>query len=190
MAGSLRRSKKFRPRASIKKKKKGRLQGHRTKLPVELRQDTTDLSTKLDSVEVWGINDTVKDNYLQSGLVSNPNVGLGRNTSGQDTVQENAEPFLDDIDAGVDVDDDFKAALGQQRSTGPAPLSKLTTQQTLVVERLMCAHGTDIEAMVKDRKLNQLLLPASKLKKMIQAYNTFESKPGARCCFRVPRKGL
>ena len=40
---------------------------------------------------------------------------------------------------------DFKSVLGQQSSKGPALPSKLTTHQTQVVERLIDAHGDDVE---------------------------------------------
>ena len=40
---------------------------------------------------------------------------------------------------------DFKQALGQQSSTGPAPPSKLTTHQTQIVKALIEAHGDDVE---------------------------------------------
>ena len=40
---------------------------------------------------------------------------------------------------------DFKQALGQQSSTGPAPPSKLTTHQTQIVKALLEAHGDDVE---------------------------------------------
>ena len=40
---------------------------------------------------------------------------------------------------------DFKQALGQQSSTGPAPPSKLTTHQMQIVKALIEAHGDDVE---------------------------------------------
>lgn len=42
--------------------------------------------------------------------------------------------------------------------------------------------------MVRDQKLNTMLLPASKLRKMIRSYR--EVGDGARCSFRVPNKRL
>lgn len=67
------------------------------------------------------------------------------------------------------------------------------------------AHGpNNVEAMVKDIKLNRMLLPASKLKKMIEADDFWGRRPGkpsldqvgvegkgrGRCGFRMPRKSL
>ena len=45
-----------------------------------------------------------------------------------------------------------------------------------------------MQAMVKDRKLNPMLLPASKLRKLIEAYQL--SGSNGRCQFRVPQKHL
>ena len=53
-------------------------------------------------------------------------------------------------------------------------------------------HGlhyvVSLQAMVKDTKLNPMLLPASKLKKLIAAHALHAGK--GRCGFRVPNKGL
>lgn len=46
------------------------------------------------------------------------------------------------------------------------------------------------QGMVKDRKHNSMLLPASKLKKMLHAYDLYGSQPGSRCGFRTPHKHL
>ena len=40
---------------------------------------------------------------------------------------------------------DFKQALGQQSSKGPAPPSKLTAHQTQIVKALIEAHADDVE---------------------------------------------
>ena len=47
-----------------------------------------------------------------------------------------------------------------------------------------------LQGMVKDRKLNSMLLPASKLGRMLQAYELHSQRDGARCGFRVPNKRL
>ena len=52
------------------------------------------------------------------------------------------------------------------------------------------SHLLDVQAMVKDRKLNSMLLPASKLKQMLRSYEAFGQLRGARCAFRVPNKRL
>lgn len=40
---------------------------------------------------------------------------------------------------------DFKQALGQQSSRGPAPPCKLTAHQTQIVKALIEAHADDVE---------------------------------------------
>jgi len=45
-----------------------------------------------------------------------------------------------------------------------------------------------LQAMVKDSKLNSMLLPASKLKKLLAAHALHGSR--GRCGFRVPNKRL
>ena len=57
-----------------------------------------------------------------------------------------------------------------------------------------CAQGSKqtkllAQAMVKDRKLNAMLLPASKLKNLVASYNKYGSSKG-RHGFRVPQKRL
>ncbi|DBA86243.1 TPA: hypothetical protein ACH3X1_005745 [Trebouxia sp. C0004] len=115
--------------------------------------------------------------------------GFGRNTGTKDVIQERASEF-DDIDAQIEVDDDFKQVLGQRGSKGPAPPSKLTTHQTQIVKALIEAHADDVQAMVKDHKLNSMLLPASKLKQLLRSHSMYSQNPAARCGFRVPTKRL
>jgi nucleolar protein 16 len=77
---------------------------------------------------------------------------------------------------------------GRERRSGKAPPQKLTTHQTTIVQKLVEAHGADIEGMVMDSKLNRMLLPASKLRKMVAAFHMYSERE--RCNFRVPSKRL
>jgi Ribosome biogenesis protein Nop16 len=83
---------------------------------------------------------------------------------------------------------DMRTFEGRERRSGKALPQKLTTNQTAVVRRLLEAHGTDIEAMVRDTKLNRMLIPAGKLRKMIAAFHLWNERE--RCGFRVPTKRL
>lgn len=189
MGGSLRRSKKYRPKVTIKKKTKGRLQGVRAKLPNELSDHRPSLPSKLGPIADWKVDNNTNTNYARQGFLTDANVGFGRNLGNKDSIQETAAEFVD-IDAQVEIDDDFKQVLGQRGSKGPAPPAKLTAHQTQIVKALTEAHGNDVEAMVKDCKLNTMLLPASKLKHMLRAHAMYSQKPGGRCSFRVPHKKL
>lgn len=53
---------------------------------------------------------------------------------------------------------------------------------------LLDKHGDDFAAMVRDTKLNKMLLPQGKLKRMAAAFSKFP--PGARVAFQQPKKGL
>ncbi|DBB09982.1 hypothetical protein WJX82_006774 [Trebouxia sp. C0006] len=189
MGGSLRRSKKTRPKVTIKKRTKGRLQGVRAKLPNEISDRRPSLPSKLGNTADWKISNNTNTNYANQGFVTDANEGFGRNTGTKDVIQERASEF-DDIDAQIEVDDDFKQVLGQRGSKGPTPPSKLTAHQTQIVKALIEAHADDVQAMVKDHKLNSMLLPASKLKQMLRSHSMYSQNPAARCGFRVPNKRL
>ncbi len=64
-------------------------------------------------------------------------------------------------------------------------LQSNTCGQVLAMSRLML-----LQAMVKDHKLNSMLLPASKLKQMLRSHSMYSQNPAARCGFRVPNKRL
>ncbi|KAL3159654.1 hypothetical protein ABBQ38_010063 [Trebouxia sp. C0009 RCD-2024] len=189
MGGSLRRSKKTRPKVTIRKRTKGRLQGVRAKIPHEISDKRPSLSSKLGHIADWHTTSNTNTNYANHGFMTDANTGFGRNLGNKDVIQEKASEF-DDINATVEVDDDFKQALGQQSSKGPAPPCKLTAHQTQIVKALIEAHADDVEGMVKDRKLNSMLLPASKLRQMLRSHAAFSERHGARCAFRVPNKRL
>ena len=48
--------------------------------------------------------------------------------------------------------------------------------------------GVRVQAMVRDSKLNSMLLPASKLRKLLASYRLVGDR--GRCPFRVPSKRL
>lgn len=86
---------------------------------------------------------------------------------------------------------DFKAEiLGEVRSSGPALPAKLTSTQQRIFEGLLAAHGDDLEAMARDKKLNPMLLTAGKLRKMLLSYEAFKDRPQAKTPFRTPHKRL
>ena len=85
------------------------------------------------------------------------------------------------------LDLDLRAALGYQVRSQPE-VHPLTAQQRRVIERLIAKHGSDTDGMVRDRKLNQMLLPAGKLRTMMRAYEAHP--PGAPVRFQGPKKGL
>lgn len=48
---------------------------------------------------------------------------------------------------------DFAAAMGQQRPSGPAPPPRLTSHQRQIMQRLVAAHGDDVEVGCRDAEL-------------------------------------
>jgi hypothetical protein len=85
------------------------------------------------------------------------------------------------------TDPDLIAALGMQCGARKLP-DPLTTKQRQVVSELICRHGDDIDKMVRDSKLNKMLLPASKLKRMIESYHLHSA--AQRVPFQQPKKRL
>ena len=86
---------------------------------------------------------------------------------------------------------DFRAEiLGEVRSSGPAPPAKLTSTQQRIFEGLLSAHGGDLEAMARDKKLNPMLLTVGRLRKMLLSYEAFRDRPQSKTPFRTPHKRL
>mmetsp|Transcript_11264 Transcript_11264/g.33849 ORF Transcript_11264/g.33849 Transcript_11264/m.33849 type:complete len:188 (-) Transcript_11264:187-750(-) len=186
MGGSLRRSKKYRPKLTIRKKRTALTRG---KTPIEITQGKAAVAEKLGKQPEWSQLKNFADNYETAGLLSDANAGFGRNlkTDALQSVVADAEE-REATGAVAELDEDFDAACSKQRPSGPAPPQRLTAHQRAIVSRLLDAHGDDVEAMVRDRKLNSMLLPGSKLQRMIMAYRMYSDKGGVD--FRVPTKRL
>lgn len=82
----------------------------------------------------------------------------------------------------------LRCALLQVRSTGKAAPKRLTTHQRQIVGRLLAAHGDDIAAMARDRKLNSMQHPEGVLRALVESYQHW--KEGSGVDFRVPHKRL
>lgn len=76
----------------------------------------------------------------------------------------------------------------QMRSSGKAAPKRLTTHQRQIVGRLLAAHGDDVAAMLKDRKLNSMQHSEGVLRALIESYRYW--KEGSGVDFRVPHKRL
>jgi hypothetical protein len=69
----------------------------------------------------------------------------------------------------------------------------LTSTQAAVISRLVAAHGpTDLAAMARDTKRNRMLLPPSKLRLLVAAWEAagVAGEGGVRCRFSAPIKSL
>ena len=82
----------------------------------------------------------------------------------------------------------WRAALGEK---GDAPPRRLTTKQTEIVRRLVEAHGEDVQAMWRDRKLNDMQHTPAVLRGMLVSYLAhpkLQQQGGGARDFRAPIK--
>ena len=121
------------------------------------------------------------------GFASDLNLGTGRNRKSDAFATKAAQ--LADVDVTEQtLDEDLKVAMAQQRSTGKAAPKRPTPRQRQIVERLLAAHGSDIDAMFRDKRLNAMQHSKGVLQEMIEACDYWSGKTGVD--FRVPNKGL
>lgn len=131
-------------------------------------------------------------NYESSGLVLDATARFGRN-SRRDRIQQLAaaregDGGGDEPAAEEQLDDDLVAAMAQVRSSGKAAPKRLTPRQRQIVQRLLEAHGDDVAAMSRDRRLNPMQHSRGVLEGMIAAFEHW--KEGSGVDFRVPTKRL
>jgi nucleolar protein 16 len=131
-------------------------------------------------------------NYESSGLVLDATARFGRN-SRRDAIQQMAEARGAEGDgdgpaAEGPLDDDLVAAMAQVRSSGKAAPKRPTQRQRQIVQRLLEAHGQDVGAMSRDRRLNPMQHSRGVLEGMIAACEHWKEDGGVD--FRVPTKKL
>ena len=137
---------------------------------------------------VWDPDEHIEANYEQMGFVADLNAGTGRNRK-TDIIAEKAAALQEDEDIkDDDLDDDLRVAMAKQRSTGKAAPKRPTPRQRQLVERLQAAHGDNIIAMAKDRKLNKMQHSKGQLESLIESCEYWAGKTGVD--FRVPNKRL
>ncbi|KAK9836614.1 hypothetical protein WJX74_004416 [Apatococcus lobatus] len=184
MGGSRRKLKKTIPVVSRKKRRNASATAAK-KLPAEIKEARPSMPEKLGSDVDWHTEQRFKDNYAAAGLMPDPNFGFGRNATPNLIEAAMARDAADDAQA--ESDDDLRAAEGKMRRSGPAAVQPLTANQQQIITRLLDAHGDDTHAMSRDRKLNVMLLPPARLRKMIESHAVFAGRSGVRCSFRAPK---
>lgn len=134
----------------------------------------------------WDEQDFIEGNYERMGFAADVNLAHGRNARG-DALAARAAALAD---AGEEpaIDEDLAVAMAQQRASGKAPPKRPTPRQRAIVARLVAAHGDDVAAMVRDRKLNAMQHSTGQLQALIQGCEYWEGKTGVD--FRVPNKSL
>ena len=229
MGRSLRRAKRYRTKVRVGVEKKHKNVKAPAPLELTLEAGAAALAVKLPKLfsesaaggeegegggapttTIWNPSRPLTKNYAAVGVAADANARYGRNRRPSDLKvkanNDDGEGEGEENDGGDDdLDDDLRAVSGLPRKhSARAPAPKLTSTQERVISALRSAHGSDVEAMVKDIKLNRMLLPASKLKKMIEADDFWGRRPGkpsldevgiegkgrGRCGFRMPRKSL
>lgn len=149
-------------------------------------QEVLAARTGIDGDRAWSTGDTTKRNYRGSGVLLDPNAACARG----DKAAAGRAPECEDRGnrEDSDLDDDLRSALGRRSKSGSRPPSGLTATQRDVIVALHAKHGDDVEAMTLDRRLNRMLLPASKLRRMLAAFRAHPSGGSVR--FQQPKRKL
>lgn len=148
----------------------------KAKKPHELSREDNSTAKRLGEELSWKETNTLVHNYEQLGLVLDPNEGFGRNhTAPPVKTKEEREAAQEET---YSDDDEFRALCSKVRKTGKAQPPRLTSHQRQIIQRLIAKHGDDVEAMVRDTKLNSMLHSAGKLKEMIAAFQFWGQNSG------------
>lgn len=183
MGGSLRRHKKSKPRIIKRQKKKKFV---KSDVPQDLVHNAEEIKLKMGISPDWDDQQHIEANYEAAGLMSDVNAAFGRNAR-RDVLREKAEADPASLEAEIQ-DDELKAAFAQVRSTGKAAPKRLTSHQRQIVGRLVAAHGDDVAAMQRDRKLNSMQHSLGVLGALLESFAYW--KEGSGVDFRVPNKRL
>eukprot|EP00892_Ulva_mutabilis_P012910 jgi/Ulvmu1/9992/UM059_0041.1 len=178
MGRSRRRMKKDAPKVRVGVVKRSKKL--KAPVPKDIAAGCPALAAKLQKDCTWETCTTPTTNYQQNGLINEVNRIKAPETDA-------ASPESDD-DAAATSDQDLQRVLSMQHPSGPRAPDPLTANQRRVVAALVAAHGDNLQAMARDRKLNKMLLPASKLKRMIASAQIY--KAGDRVRFQQPKRGL
>lgn len=185
MGRSRRRMKKTATKVKVGVVKRKKIQ--KAKVPKELTEGRADVEKRLNQKPEWEEEATLTANYRANRFVLDPNEGFGRNQrpaplkSKEEREAEDGETFSDD--------DEIRAATGKVRKTGRAAPKALTAHQKQIVQRLLDAHGEDVQAWFRDTKLNRMQHSEGKLRELLESFNFYKDRPANdRHDFRAPRK--
>ena len=173
MSRSLRKLKKTKAKVKVGVVKRSK----KTKAPVpqEISSSRPDIAAKLQQSIQWSKEKTPTSNYQENGFMNDPNKEFSK--FGKVAAEDNDKE-----------DDDMRSAFGVPSISGRRLPDPLTSKQREVIARLIEKHSNDVACMVVDRRLNKMLLPASQLTRMIEAFNLHPA--GSRVPFQQPKKKL
>lgn len=134
----------------------------------------------------WNQAGNIDSNYEHIGFAADVNAGTGRNR--RSDILANKVPQIPDHQLDASLDEDLKVAMARQRNSGKAPPKRPTPRQRHLIERLLAAHGSNIAAMFKDRKLNAMQHSEGVLQSLIESCDYWRGKTGVD--FRAPIKSI
>lgn len=134
----------------------------------------------------WNQAGNIESNYEHIGFAADVNSGTGRNR--RSDILANKVPQIPDHQIDASLDEDLKIAMAQQRDSGKAPPKRPTPRQRQLIERLLAAHGSNVTAMVRDRKLNAMQHSEGVLQSLIESCDYWRGKTGVD--FRAPIKSI
>ncbi|KAG7669887.1 hypothetical protein Ndes2526A_g06189 [Nannochloris sp. 'desiccata'] len=183
MGGSLRRHKRHNPKVRKRKHKKP---ATKSLLPKEVTAQLPDIKKKLGIDPTWNQAGNIESNYEHLGFAADVNAGTGRNR--RSDILANKVPQIPDDQLDASLDEDLKVAMAQQRNSGKAPPKRPTPRQRQLIERLLAAHGSNVAAMVRDRKLNAMQHSEGVLQSLIESCDYWRGNTGVD--FRAPIKSI
>ncbi|KAF8065911.1 hypothetical protein HT031_002972 [Scenedesmus sp. PABB004] len=147
----------------VKRKKTTKAQ-----VPLEVTEQCPAVPARLQAAVEWREQATLSKNYAANRFLLDPNEGFGRNKRDA-PLKSKAEREAEDGGTYSD-DDELRVLTNQERKSGKAPPKRLTSHQRQIVERLVAAHGDDVQAMFRDRKLNPMQHSVGKLRELLEAH--------------------
>ncbi|KAG1671364.1 hypothetical protein FOA52_002974 [Chlamydomonas sp. UWO 241] len=186
MAGSRRRLKRNAPKVKVGGAAARRKQTEKTKVPLEVTENRPGAQKRLKRSLLWSEEANLTDNYRANDLLLDINAGFGRNNAHRGAGIRSAEVKETGGEETFEDDDELRAACNLERKTGKALPPRLTSHQRDIFEKLLAAHGDDVDAMVLDIKLNKMQHSAGQLRKLLEGHRHWGE--GSRHDFRAPRK--
>eukprot|EP00951_Prasinocladus_malaysianus_P010781 scaffold79458_cov46-Prasinocladus_malaysianus.AAC.2 len=135
----------------------------------------------------WNNEKTLQENYTKNGFTNSLKKTHGRNaeenkrkekTLQMTMVRTYSRANMDNCPDVVRLITELRALNNLQRKTGKAAPKRLTPHQKQIISRLIEAHGGDVEAMARNRKLNDMQHSEGKLRMMLESHEYWRGKTG------------
>mmetsp|Transcript_24737 Transcript_24737/g.41337 ORF Transcript_24737/g.41337 Transcript_24737/m.41337 type:complete len:191 (+) Transcript_24737:178-750(+) len=150
-----------------------------------------------DEPTKWDNKKTQKENYAAIGIESDPTHGGGRNKkahaflANKDTFKLDADEAEEESTFNSDAYDELRAICNKERTTGKALPKRLSSTQRNVVKGWIAKHGSDFEAVFRDRKINAMQHSVGVIRQMLISFVAYPClETGGHRGFRAPIKSL